>query len=102
MEFNSIFFALKGEHTNGNEYAVSAINKGALCVVTDNAEYAVNDSYLLVSNVLIALQDLARDYRDTLSIPVIGLTGSNGKTTSKELLHAVLSKNINALLLMEI
>ncbi|MBP9703831.1 MAG: UDP-N-acetylmuramoyl-tripeptide--D-alanyl-D-alanine ligase [Chitinophagales bacterium] len=92
VEFNSIFFALKGEHTNGNEYAVSAINKGALCVVTDNAEYAVNDSYLLVSNVLIALQDLARDYRDTLSIPVIGLTGSNGKTTSKELLHAVLSK----------
>lgn len=92
VEINSIFFALKGEQTDGNKFAVSAIDKGALCVVTENAEYAISDSYLLVPDVLIALQDLARDYRDTLSIPVIGLTGSNGKTTSKELLHAVLSK----------
>lgn len=89
---NALFFALPGERTDGNAYAESALVNGALCVITDKAEYVAGDKYLLVPDVQTALQDLARDYRDTLSIPVIGLTGSNGKTTTKELIHAVLSK----------
>lgn len=88
----SVFFALKGEKFNANEFAAEALTKGASIVVVDEAKYAVDERYFLVNNSLEALQKLARYHRDQLKIPVVGLTGSNGKTTSKELLNAVLSK----------
>ncbi|HZI26077.1 MAG TPA: UDP-N-acetylmuramoyl-tripeptide--D-alanyl-D-alanine ligase [Chryseolinea sp.] len=88
----SIFFALKGDKFNANTFAAQALEKGASYAVVDEEEYVANDKCILVGNVLEALQQLARHHRDQLKIPVIGLTGSNGKTTSKELLHAVLSK----------
>lgn len=87
-----IFFALKGDHFNANEFAVQALEKGASFVVVDEEKYAVNEKCLLVDDVLTALQDLARTHRKQLNIPVIGLTGSNGKTTSKELVNAVLAE----------
>ncbi|HEX5169925.1 MAG TPA: UDP-N-acetylmuramoyl-tripeptide--D-alanyl-D-alanine ligase [Cyclobacteriaceae bacterium] len=88
---NSIFFALKGERFNANEFAEEALKKGARYAVIDDEKYAFNDSCILVEDVLGTLQQLARYHRDQLNIPVIALTGSNGKTTSKELLNAVLS-----------
>ena len=88
----SIFFALKGDKFNANTFALQALEKGALYAVVDEKEYAVNDRCILVDDVLESLQQLARYHRDQLNIPIIGLTGSNGKTTSKELLHGVLSK----------
>lgn len=88
----SIFFAIKGDRFNANTFASQALDKGASYAVLDESEYAVNDRCIVVDNVLETLQKLARYHRDQLKIPVIGLTGSNGKTTSKELLHAVLSK----------
>jgi UDP-N-acetylmuramoyl-tripeptide--D-alanyl-D-alanine ligase len=91
----SIFFALKGDKYNANEFALEALEKGANCVVIDEEKYALDDRFILVENVLAALQDLARYHRSLLQIPVIGLTGSNGKTTTKELMHAVLSRKYN-------
>jgi UDP-N-acetylmuramoyl-tripeptide--D-alanyl-D-alanine ligase len=87
----SIFFALKGEKFNANTFASQALEKGATYAVVDEKEFAISERYIYVSDVLETLQKLARYHRDQLKIPVIGLTGSNGKTTSKELLHAVLS-----------
>jgi len=88
----SIFFALKGDKFNANTFAQQALDNGAAYAVLDEKEYAVNDRCIVVDDVLTTLQKLARHHRDQLTIPVIGLTGSNGKTTSKELLNAVLSK----------
>lgn len=88
----SIFFALRGDRFNANEFASQALEKGAAYAVVDEEKYAVNDRCILVEDVLKTLQALARYHRDHLRIPVIGLTGSNGKTTSKELVNAVLSK----------
>lgn len=88
----SVFFALKGDKFNANEFAAEALTRGASAAVVDEAKYAIDDRYFLVDNSLEALQKLARYHRDRLKIPVVGLTGSNGKTTSKELLNAVLSK----------
>lgn len=87
-----IFFALKGDNFNANTFAAQAIEKGASFAVVDEEEYAVNENCLLVDDVLLTLQDLARHHRKQLNIPVIGLTGSNGKTTSKELVNAVLAE----------
>ncbi|QNR84128.1 UDP-N-acetylmuramoyl-tripeptide--D-alanyl-D-alanine ligase [Pedobacter riviphilus] len=87
-----IFFALKGDLFNANEFAAQAIEKGAAYAVIDEEKYATNNQCLLVEDVLSTLQDLARHHRKQLSIPVIGLTGSNGKTTSKELVNAVLAE----------
>ncbi|GAA3974825.1 UDP-N-acetylmuramoyl-tripeptide--D-alanyl-D-alanine ligase [Pedobacter ginsengiterrae] len=87
-----IFFALKGDNFNANEFAEQAIEKGAAFVVIDEVKFEINSKCLLVNDVLLALQDLARHHRKQLNIPVIGLTGSNGKTTSKELVNAVLSE----------
>ena len=92
IESGSIFFALKGPNFNANAFAAEALQKGAKYAVIDDASFAKNEQYVVVKDALEALQDLARHYRKQLTIPVIGLTGSNGKTTSKELLHAVLSK----------
>lgn len=88
----SVFVALKGDKFNANEFAADALSKGASIAVIDEAKYATDDRYFLVNDSLGALQQLAQYHRSQLNIPVIGLTGSNGKTTSKELLNAVLSK----------
>lgn len=87
----SMFFALKGEHFDGNTFAANAIEQGAAVAVVSDPSLE-GEAYLHVSDTLKALQDLARMHRQHLSIPVIAITGSNGKTTTKELLHAVLSK----------
>lgn len=88
----SVFFALKGERFNANEFSAEALEKGARYAVVDQKEFAVSDRHVLVDDTLMALQRLARYHRDQLKIPIIGLTGSNGKTTTKELIHTVLSK----------
>lgn len=88
-----IFFALKGENFDGNKFALQAIEKGCVAAVSDDPSNAGHSKILIVEDVLTALQELARDYRRTFDIPVLGLTGSNGKTTTKELVNAVLSKN---------
>ncbi|HNV28062.1 MAG TPA: UDP-N-acetylmuramoyl-tripeptide--D-alanyl-D-alanine ligase [Cyclobacteriaceae bacterium] len=88
----SIFFALRGDKFNANEFAQQALEKGARYAVIDDSAYAKDPRCILVDDSLKALQELAKYHRAKLTIPVIGLTGSNGKTTSKELLNAVLSK----------
>jgi len=88
----SVFFALKGPSFNANAFAPEALAKGASYCVVDEPAFANDPRCLLVPDTLLALQDLARYHRGQLTIPVIGLTGSNGKTTSKELVSAVLSK----------
>jgi UDP-N-acetylmuramoyl-tripeptide--D-alanyl-D-alanine ligase len=93
----SLFFALRGENFDANTFAQQAIETGAAYAIIDNAEYQVNDKCLLVDDVLIALQNLARYHRRQLTIPVIGLTGTNGKTTTKELINAVLSQHYKTL-----
>lgn len=87
----NIFFALKGDNFNANEFADQALSAGASYAVIDNPDFA-GDRKILVEDVLTSLQDLARHHRRQLKIPVISLTGSNGKTTSKELMAAVLSR----------
>ncbi|WP_164122612.1 UDP-N-acetylmuramoyl-tripeptide--D-alanyl-D-alanine ligase [Sphingobacterium sp. xlx-130] len=93
---DSIFFALKGANFNGNAFADQALESGARYAVIDDAAYQKDERYILVEDVLTSLQDLARYHRAQLQIPIIGITGTNGKTTSKELLHAVLSQRYNA------
>jgi UDP-N-acetylmuramoyl-tripeptide--D-alanyl-D-alanine ligase len=90
---NSLFFALKGENFDANQFAAKAIAAGAAYAVIDNPEYKINDAYILVDDVLTALQGLAKYHRKQLTIPVIGLTGTNGKTTTKELINSVLSRH---------
>jgi len=89
---NSLFFALKGDNFDANEFAQEALDKGALYVVMDNPKRISDpDKMLLVPNVLNALQQLANYHRQQLGLPIIALTGSNGKTTTKELIKTVLS-----------
>ncbi len=92
IEKNCLFIALKGENFDANTFAKEALEKGAKYVIIDNPNYKIDDRTLLVENSLIALQELAKHHRNYLNIPIIALTGSNGKTTTKELIHAVLSK----------
>jgi len=89
---NSIFFALKGANFNGNAFASQALEQGAAYVVVDEEECIKGEQYILVEDVLKALQDLALYHRKQLTIPVVGITGTNGKTTSKELVYSVLSQ----------
>ncbi|QHI36681.1 UDP-N-acetylmuramoyl-tripeptide--D-alanyl-D-alanine ligase [Kordia antarctica] len=89
---NCIFFALKGDNFNGNSYANDALEKGAAYVIIDEEAYVSSERTILVNNVLETLQQLANYHRKQLNIPIISLTGSNGKTTTKELINAVLSK----------
>jgi len=91
----SIFFALKGENFNGNKFAEDALKKGASYAVIDDKKYKSNDKIILVENVLETLQNLATYHRKYLKLPILSLTGSNGKTTTKELINAVLSKKYN-------
>ena len=90
-----VFFALNGEHFDGNKFAKQALEQGAAWAVIDNPEYALSEGTLLVPNTLLALQDLARAWRRELGLPIIGITGTNGKTTTKELLATVLSTKYN-------
>ena len=92
---DDLFFALKGEHFNGNKFAEIAITKGAKYAVVDEEEYVINSDYILVDDVLNTLQQLAKYHRTYLNLKIIALTGSNGKTTTKELLNCVLQKKYN-------
>ena len=92
VQLNDIFFALKGDNFNGNQFAQQAVNAGASLVVVDEDVHFISDRIVRVENCLLALQALAKRYRETFSFPVIGITGSNGKTTTKELMREVLSR----------
>ena len=93
---NCLFFALKGVNFNGNEFAKSAIDKGAMYAVVDEKKYSLDDEkFIFVNDSLKTLQELANFHRKKLSTKIIGITGSNGKTTSKELIHSVLETEFN-------
>ncbi len=93
----SIFFALKGEKFNANAFALSALEKGCSYAVVDEAEFAIDERFILVDNVLESLQKLATYHRKKLGTKIIGITGTNGKTTSKELIASVLKEKYNIL-----
>jgi UDP-N-acetylmuramoyl-tripeptide--D-alanyl-D-alanine ligase len=95
IEPNSFFVAIKGDRFDANTFAKEALEKGASYVVIDNADYYIDDRSILVKDSLETLQELAKYHRHFLNLPIIGLTGSNGKTTTKELINVVLSKKFN-------
>ena len=95
IESNSMFVAIKGENFDANTFAKEALEKGASYVLIDNENYCIDHRTILVENSLIALQELAKFHRQYLKLPIIALTGSNGKTTTKELIYVVLSKKYN-------
>ena len=92
IESNSLFVAINGEHFNANTFASEALEKGASYVLIDDETYFIDQRTILVENSLIALQELSKFHRQYLKLPIIALTGSNGKTTTKELIQVVLSK----------
>jgi len=94
---DSIFLALKGEKFDGNQYAEGALQKGCAYAIVDNAEVAKDDRFILVDDCLQTYKDLAREHRRQFDIPVVAITGTNGKTTTKELVKAVLSEKFNVL-----
>ncbi len=85
-----IYFALKGEHFNGNDFAEKALEKGASFVVVDEKKVVKDERYILVEDVLETLQNLAQHHRRQFEIPILAITGTNGKTTTKELIAEVL------------
>jgi UDP-N-acetylmuramoyl-tripeptide--D-alanyl-D-alanine ligase len=91
IKAGDLFFALKGERFDGNQFAKSALEAGAAYAVVDDPQIVVSDRYILVHEVLSCLQELAKYHRERFQVPFLGITGSNGKTTTKELVHAVLS-----------
>ncbi len=93
IEEGCLFFALKGANFNGNEFAAEAIQKGASFAIIDEIQYEKNEQFLLVKDVLKSLQQLARDYRRDFDIPLLAITGSNGKTTTKELIAGVIGSH---------
>ena len=96
IEQNDLYFALKGENFNGNTFAKNAIENGALFAIIDEPEFNINkENYIIVDDVLTTLQQLANYHRRYLGLKIIALTGSNGKTTTKELINAVLSQKYN-------
>jgi UDP-N-acetylmuramoyl-tripeptide--D-alanyl-D-alanine ligase len=95
IEAGNIFFALKGPSFNGNMFAEKALESGASHAVIDEKEFQTDERFILVDDVLNTLQQLAKHHRQQLTIPIIAITGSNGKTTTKELTHAVLSTKFN-------
>ena len=92
VKTGDLFFALKGPNFNGNTFAEKALEMGASFVIVDEAEVVKDDRYILVDDVLTTLQELANLHRRTLGMPILAITGSNGKTTTKELVNAVMSK----------
>tara|TARA_R110002050_G_scaffold300769_1_gene472443 strand:+ start:80875 stop:82155 length:1281 start_codon:yes stop_codon:yes gene_type:complete len=92
IQKNDIFFALKGDNFNGNTYAKKALENGAKYAIIDETAFNTSPETILVNNVLETLQELASFHRNYLKTPIIALTGSNGKTTTKELINAVLSQ----------
>lgn len=92
IEKDSMFFAIKGENFDANTFAKQALDLGALFVVIDNESYFIDERTILVNNSLETLQELAKFHRNYLLLPIVALTGSNGKTTTKELINVVLSK----------
>jgi UDP-N-acetylmuramoyl-tripeptide--D-alanyl-D-alanine ligase len=92
IEPHSLFVAIKGEKFDANTFAKEALEKGASFVIIDNKDYFIDQRTILVENSLVALQELAKFHRQYLKLPIIALTGSNGKTTTKELINVVLSK----------
>ncbi|MEO1010179.1 MAG: UDP-N-acetylmuramoyl-tripeptide--D-alanyl-D-alanine ligase [Bacteroidota bacterium] len=97
IQDNVIFFALKGDNFNGNRFAAEALENGASWAIVDEKEYAISEKCILVDDVLKTLQELATYHRNHCKAKLIGLTGSNGKTTTKELIYAVLSKKYNTI-----
>lgn len=95
VHIGSIYIALKGDRFDGNEYAEKAIENGANFAVVDNPKFVLSSKYLLVKDGLLALQELARYHRRQFFIPIVAITGSNGKTTTKELAASVLGTTYN-------
>ncbi|MGE0018183.1 MAG: UDP-N-acetylmuramoyl-tripeptide--D-alanyl-D-alanine ligase [Draconibacterium sp.] len=95
IEPDSLFFALKGDSFNGNKFAIEALNKGAVYAIIDEKEFELPGKTILVENVLQALKDLASLHRKKLGLPILAITGTNGKTTTKELVSAVLARKYN-------
>lgn len=91
IDKDSMFFALKGPSFNANLFAAEALKKGSKFVVVDDPDVAISDQFILVKDSLSTLQELSKYHRNKLSIPIVGITGSNGKTTTKELINEILS-----------
>jgi len=94
LEAGDFYFALKGEHFNGNLFVLQALEKGAAYAVTEEIQESSDHRIIKVDDVLTTLQELAKFHRQQFSIPFLAITGSNGKTTTKELIHAVLSSHV--------
>ncbi|NGY37305.1 UDP-N-acetylmuramoyl-tripeptide--D-alanyl-D-alanine ligase [Flavobacterium sp. XN-5] len=92
IKSNSLFVAIKGDRFDANTFAVEALAKGASYVIIDNESYYIDERTILVKDSLVTLQELAKFHRTYLNLPIIALTGSNGKTTTKELIQVVLAK----------
>lgn len=92
IESNSLFVAIKGDRFDANTFANEALEKGASYVIIDNEDYYIDERTILVTDCLCTLQELAQFHRAYLKLPIIALTGSNGKTTTKELIQVVLSR----------
>ncbi len=88
---DSLFICLKGERFDGNQFVLQALEKGAAYVITEDRKWQDHAQCIVVEDALTTLQQLSLHHRKTLNIPIIGVTGTNGKTTTKELIHAVLS-----------
>jgi UDP-N-acetylmuramoyl-tripeptide--D-alanyl-D-alanine ligase len=95
IESNSFFVAIKGDRFDANTFAKEALEKGAGYVIIDNPDYFIDERTIVVDDSLATLQELAKFHRQYLKLPIIALTGSNGKTTTKELINVVLSKKYN-------
>tara|TARA_B100000780_G_scaffold37543_1_gene23432 strand:+ start:2645 stop:3904 length:1260 start_codon:yes stop_codon:yes gene_type:complete len=95
IDKDCIFFSLSGPNFDGNKFAKQALDKGALYAIVSNNKYALNNKYIVVENTLTTLQDLAKFHRKKLKIPFIAITGTNGKTTSKELIYNCLQKSLS-------
>lgn len=93
----AMFFALKGDNFDGNDFALKSLEAGANYAVVDRPSLGANPKCIVVDNVLRTLQDLARYHRQHFDIPILAITGTNGKTTTKELINAVLSKKYNTI-----
>jgi UDP-N-acetylmuramoyl-tripeptide--D-alanyl-D-alanine ligase len=95
IELDTMFLAIKGENFDANNFAKEALEKGAKFVIIDNKEFYIDERTILVNDSLKTLQELSKYHREYLKLPIIALTGSNGKTTTKELILVVLSKKFN-------